>query len=176
MIQQPFLPEPLPADGNSSSNDVYTVGYGRPPLHTRFKPGQSGNRRGRPKHQRNLRTVLEETLDEPITIPENNATRSVRKRDALVLSIVNGSLKGDSKSLVALLSLLKSLGMLGEAPEATKPEQLTDNDDALLVDYLQRFGAASEPPHDPDANVPSKQCDSGGSIAPTTASDKGAKS
>lgn len=29
--------------------EPYLVGYGKPPLHTRFKPGQSGNPRGRPR-------------------------------------------------------------------------------------------------------------------------------
>ena len=32
------------------------VGYRNPPQHTRFKPGQSGNPRGRPRGQRNLTT------------------------------------------------------------------------------------------------------------------------
>jgi Family of unknown function (DUF5681) len=36
----------------------YKVGYGRPPEHSRFKRGQSGNPRGRPRKHRNFRTVL----------------------------------------------------------------------------------------------------------------------
>jgi len=27
----------------------YEIGRGKPPMHTRFKPGQSGNPKGRPK-------------------------------------------------------------------------------------------------------------------------------
>ena len=40
------------------------VGYGNPPQHTRFKKGQSGNPRGRPKGTLNLATVLARTLRE----------------------------------------------------------------------------------------------------------------
>ena len=38
------------------------TGYCNPPEHTRFKTGQSGNPRGRPKGTLNLATVLERTL------------------------------------------------------------------------------------------------------------------
>ena len=44
------------------------VGYGRPPVHTRFKAGQSGNPRGRRKGQRNVHTVVDEALSQRITI------------------------------------------------------------------------------------------------------------
>jgi hypothetical protein len=37
-----------------AQDDDPRVGYGRPPLATRFRPGQSGNPRGRPKGARNL--------------------------------------------------------------------------------------------------------------------------
>ena len=36
----------------------YKVGYKRPPVSTRFKPGSSGNPKGRPKGQRNFKTIM----------------------------------------------------------------------------------------------------------------------
>ena len=39
-------------------DDDYAVGYKKPPLHTRFKKGQSGNPRGRPKGSKNFSTLL----------------------------------------------------------------------------------------------------------------------
>ena len=42
------------------------VGYKRPPKHTQFKPGQSGNPRGRGKNTRNFKTDLVEELREQI--------------------------------------------------------------------------------------------------------------
>src|SRR4051812_111432 len=44
----------------------YAVGYGRPPVQTRFRPGQSGNRRGRPKGARNLASELQAVLAETV--------------------------------------------------------------------------------------------------------------
>ena len=159
-----------PVDGDnhsSSAQPAYAVGYGRPPKHTRYKPGQSGNRRGRPKRQRNVRTVVEETLNQRITIREGNATRSLTKLDGVILTMINDALKGEPKARAALISLVRSLGMTGEAPAANNSEPLTDNDDALLADYLERRGAASTP-HDPK--------DGGAATPGTAAPAKGAKS
>jgi hypothetical protein len=41
---------------------IEVVGYGRPPAATRFKPGQSGNPKGRPRG-RSLTTILRQSLD-----------------------------------------------------------------------------------------------------------------
>jgi hypothetical protein len=163
-------PPTAPVDGDnhsSSAQTPYAVGYGRPPEHTRFKPGQSGNRRGRPKRQRNVRTVVEETLNQRIKIREGNGTRSLTKLDGVILTMINGALKGEPKALAALISLVRSLGMTGSAPEATNLEPLTDNDDVLLADYLGRRDAASTS-HDPQ--------DGGAATPGTAAPATGAKS
>jgi hypothetical protein len=48
----------------------YAVGYGRPPPHSRFKKGQSGNPWGRPPGAKNLKTVLNEALNERVIVVE----------------------------------------------------------------------------------------------------------
>src|SRR5689334_24983502 len=62
----------------------YEVGYGRPPRHTRFAKGQSGNPRGRPCGAKNFTTLLEEALNEPVTVTENGGRRKGSKRRSLV--------------------------------------------------------------------------------------------
>ena len=79
----------LPKAGHTSS-----VGYGRPPARTQFKPGQSGNPQGRRKGQRNAHTILEDTLNQRITIREGDRTRSLTKLDGVFLTMVAGALKG----------------------------------------------------------------------------------
>ena len=41
----------------------YEVGYGKPPLHTRFQKGKSGNPKGRPRGKKNMSTLLSTALN-----------------------------------------------------------------------------------------------------------------
>jgi hypothetical protein len=42
----------------SDDNEEERIAYGRPPVHSRFKPGSSGNAKGRPKKSRNIATEI----------------------------------------------------------------------------------------------------------------------
>src|SRR5262245_12533366 len=53
---------------DSEAEDEGTVGYGRPPRHTRFKRGQSGNPKGRPKGSKNIRSEVCQILTDPILV------------------------------------------------------------------------------------------------------------
>ena len=121
MAKRPPPPKTSQRDHGQSSETPpdYEIGYGRPPVHSRFKPGQSGNPKGRPKGHRNVRTVVEEALNKRITIREGDRTRSLSKLDGVVLTIVNKALQGDAKAQTALIALLRSLGMTAEVPEPT---------------------------------------------------------
>jgi hypothetical protein len=70
----------------------YAVGYGKPPAHTQFKPGQSGNPKGRRKGPRNVRTVVEEALNQRIRIKEGDRIRSLTKLDGVILTMVSAAL------------------------------------------------------------------------------------
>ena len=126
------------------------VGYGRPPVHTQFKPGKSGNPNGRRKGQRNVHTVVGEVLSQRITIREGNRTRSVTKLDGVIVTMVNGALRGDPKAQAALIAMMRSLGMTGEPPPATKAEPFTADDQSLIADYLRRHGSTLQQPTDID--------------------------
>jgi hypothetical protein len=76
----------------------YHVGKGRPPQATRWKPGQSGNPRGRPRGSKNLSTMLMEELNEKVKIQRNGGTQSVTKRQVIVKRLVNNAVNGDWKA------------------------------------------------------------------------------
>ena len=54
----------------SEPSETETVGYKRPPSKTQFKPGQSGNPRGRPKRKVDMSESLNRALDEKIVVTE----------------------------------------------------------------------------------------------------------
>jgi hypothetical protein len=93
----------------------YKVGYGRPPKATQFRPGRSGNPKGRPKGSRNLATDLAAELGEPITVREDGRHRRVSKQRALIKSLMAKSLQGDVRAAAALLSLYARV--ITETPE-----------------------------------------------------------
>jgi hypothetical protein len=68
----------------SDTEGDYEVGPGKPPLHTRFKKGQSGNPLGR--HAQNLPALLVAALNQPVAVTENGRRRQVAKREAVIAS------------------------------------------------------------------------------------------
>ena len=58
----------------------YKVGPGRPPLHTRFRKGQSGNPGGRSKKK--LHALLADALNEPAFVTIDGERRKITKREA----------------------------------------------------------------------------------------------
>jgi hypothetical protein len=87
----------------------YEVGYGKPPRHTRFKKGQSGNPRGRPSGSNNLSTLLSEALNEPVIIAENGGRRKISKCRAIITQLVNRSAKGDLRAAKILLDIIQEI-------------------------------------------------------------------
>ncbi len=60
----------------------YAVGYGKPPIHTRFQRGESGNPRGKKKGQTGLKAVVEKVFQEKVSIRTARGIRKVTKLDA----------------------------------------------------------------------------------------------
>lgn len=87
------------------STSSYEVGFGRPPTHSQFKTGQSGNPRGRPPGSKNLQTLLREELDQKVQVTENGRARLMTKRRVAVRQQVDKAVKGDPKAFNVLVKL-----------------------------------------------------------------------
>lgn len=112
----------------------YTVGYGKPPRHSRFKPGQSGNPKGRPKGARGFDAELAEELKQTVTIKENGVVRKISKSRAMVKSLINKAAMGDHKSC----QLVLSRSDLVRAQAGSEQGDLAEVDKLILQDYLRR--------------------------------------
>jgi hypothetical protein len=122
----------------------YEVGYKKPPVGTRFKPGQSGNRKGRPKKSRNLKSDLLDELAERIAVREGSRTRRISKQRAMVKALVLKGLKGDSAAIAKAFDFLLRLVGPDDQPDVTTP--LSSEDQAILDAFLNRD--AKERAHD----------------------------
>jgi hypothetical protein len=99
----------------------YEVGYKKPPRHTRFRQGRSGNPDGRPKQARNLLTDLHEELQQRITVREGGTERRMSRQRAVVMRLLDKALKGELGAMAKLVDLvLRHEATAGErcAPDA----------------------------------------------------------
>jgi len=119
-------------------SDDYEVGYGRPPRHTRFAKGQSGNPRGRPCGAKNFTTLLEEALNEPVTVTENGGRRKVSKRQAIVTQLVNRSATADFRALKILLDIVRDIERQTE-PASPDTAEFGEADQKVLDQLRSRF-------------------------------------
>ena len=108
------------------------VGYGKPPKKTRFKPGESGNPKGRNKGVKNLKTDLVEELQETLIVNESGKRRRVSKQRAMVKSLMARAIKGDTRAITLLTTLIVRLLNI-DASEGSK--ELTAEDKAILEAY-----------------------------------------
>jgi hypothetical protein len=113
--------------------DGYVVGYRRPPAATRFKPGKSGNPKGRRKGSKNFKTLIKEALHAKITIQEGSTSRRVSKFEGVILRQLQNALKGSDRSAMALFKMAAELDFLEDAQNNTvEGESLTPADEAIL--------------------------------------------
>jgi hypothetical protein len=130
-------------DGNG-----YAVGYGKPPRHTRFKPGQSGNPKGRQKGNKSFKTTVGEILNEKVKVHTSRGTKQITKLEALVHTSMNNALKGDAKAADQVLRMAREVGLVDEVTEAFDKlamQQLNAEDMAILDRFgLRRGGSGGE--------------------------------
>ena len=109
------------AKARSTGN--FRVGYGRPPTHTRFKPGHSGNPKGRPRGAKNEDTILSEIMNRPIEIREGGRPRKISVLAAILLKFAENALRGDSRSATFLLNRYGSVKGANEPPDSNQDDQ-----------------------------------------------------
>lgn len=128
----------------------YDVGYGKPPNHTKFKKGQSGNPRGKAKGKKSLKTILAEELLSQMTIGLNGKSVTGTRQRLMFQTLTAKAAVGDIASQRLLLPLM--LQIIGaEGMDAGKPA-LTAQDQRLLDEMLAEFGI-NDPPTPPDPST-----------------------
>ena len=104
-----ILPARQRAQMAADQEGNYEVGYGKPPRHTRFQKGRSGNPAGRPRGKKNLATLLSDALDQKIIVVESGRRKKISKREAIVTQLVNKSASADLKATQIVLAMLRDV-------------------------------------------------------------------
>src|SRR5260370_31334050 len=95
--------QPMPTDRKRD----YEVGYGKPPLHTRFKKGQSGNPRGRPRGAKNFTSLVSDALDQRVVVTENGKRREISKRHLGIAPLGDTVARAGPNATPVLLAMLR---------------------------------------------------------------------
>jgi hypothetical protein len=102
----------------ASTNRNYEVGHGKPPKGTQFKPGQSGNPKGRPKGSKAITTLVHDELKVRIAVSEGGVTKRMSKGEAIVKRLFSGALKGDLRATALISALSRNAGASPPAADA----------------------------------------------------------
>jgi Family of unknown function (DUF5681) len=125
----------------SNLDDSYAVGYQKPPRHSQFAKGQSGNPRGRPKGSQNVSAVLQRAARQRVRVTSNGVSRFVTKLEAAVTQLLNQAASGDPRAIRELLYLHRLCEEPAEAVRAeTGPQEL----DKLVMESIRKRILQSE--------------------------------
>jgi hypothetical protein len=129
------------SDSRRPKSGDYTVGFAKPPIDHRFKPGISGNPRGRPRGSLNVGTVLERTLLEMVVINEGGHRRTISKLEAAVKQLTNKAASDDLNAVKLLLALIRSAEEQ-EAQQTPPASALGETDKKVMQGMLKRLATS----------------------------------
>ena len=107
------------------------VGYGKPPRHSRFKPGQSGNPKGRTKNIKNFTTILKEELETLVEVTENGRRRKLSKGQLAIKALVLKAVKGDQRAMAEIFRQGEKQSQQTKEMQQTSPDTADDEASAL---------------------------------------------
>jgi hypothetical protein len=117
------------------SEENYETGYGRPPRESQWKPGQSGNPRGRPKKSKKTDTgdiaaMIREELAAEVTVVENGRKLKMNMKRLLVKKLIADAIGGTPDHRLKTVKHLATMGLTQADPEDHSPS------DEQIVDFI----------------------------------------
>jgi len=152
-----------PSDGEGSKspsnrNGVYEVGYRRPPKSGQFKPGQSGNPKGRRKREDTIAGALRAELAATQKVRENGKEKTLTKAEILVKQWVRQAIEGKPTAIIQIAKLEPKLFAQAVAaatgPDPAVSGEITETDVEMMRWLLKGLDSEDNAPaedFDPDA-------------------------
>lgn len=112
------------------------VGYGRPPRHTRFTKGKSGNAKGRPKGARNMRTYVGIEANQSVSVTQNGKLIKIPMIHAVIKKVFVEAAHGKPQAMAKAIELTQA----SEAgPELIRQQKLDEEDEAILEEFIKNL-------------------------------------
>jgi hypothetical protein len=122
-------------DRKRSKPADYTVGYRCPPKATQFTAGKSGNPKGRPNGSRPVGAILQEIIQQRVSVTENGRTRRIPVLEVMFRRLANDAMRSDQRAIKLLLSLVDRYAESSET--ALQLREMLAEDEAILAQYLR---------------------------------------
>lgn len=123
------------SDGN------YEVGRGKPPRHSRFQKGQSGNPAGRPKGALGLRAAFMEEFSRTVTGRENGREVRATKAQMVAKVLLARAVAGDAKAIQMVCQLVLQLEPPAVSEVVAADHRPSEIDAAILHNFVRRSHA-----------------------------------
>lgn len=120
-----------------NSNNEYKVGFCRPPVHTRFKPGQSGNPGGRPRGRIDTLRLIDKIVNQKVMATVDGRPLKITKKQAMLLRMANAAAQGDMDTFKVLLPLLMQIDARKAARAEATAQAMTHSDREILDEYIK---------------------------------------
>jgi hypothetical protein len=135
-------------NGNGKNRD-YDVGYGKPPKHSRWKSGQSGNPRGPKKGSRGIRRDLHKALEARHSIRVNGKVVKGTSQELALYALATRAAAGDIRAIRQLIDV--TLQVFGPEDRGRERNVLPKQDQELLDRLLDDMGPerGDDRPDDP---------------------------
>ena len=121
----------------------YEIGYGKPPKATQFKPGYSGNKKGRPKGSRNFQNDLKQVLNSKTVVTLDGKPKKITTQMAALQRLRQKALKSDARALDKLIELAKEASETEQIK--TRSRNIVSEDAAILERYLAQQNDQESP-------------------------------
>jgi uncharacterized protein DUF5681 len=120
--------------GRVRKSSNYEVGYGRPPIATRFAAGNRANPNGRPRGSRSVGAVLQDIMRQKIAVSENGKTRRIPTLEVILRRLANDAMRSNPAAVKLLISFVDRYADSSRA--APRLNDLLAEDKAILARYL----------------------------------------
>ena len=136
------------ADQDEHAGGDYEVGYAKPPVHSQFKKGQSGNVKGPPKGAKSFKGLIQKELDASITVKSNGKRSKTTKRRAAATQLANAAARGDPKAIKTIMEIEEPADAASADATPGRAVELSEADQLTLQHALERFKRLMSPPAD----------------------------
>jgi hypothetical protein len=128
------------------AQDTNRVGYGRPPVHSRFRKGKSGNPTGKRKHGEAERAeaLIRQELYRSLTVRDGDAVRKMTALQAVIRSQIACAAKGNVPAQRALVKVAQDIENAQARRTATANKQPSKDPNDITDEVLMGIIRATQ--------------------------------